>query len=220
MRPLSFAHDEAVDGLRQQVDEFANAASTLDDLGLLGASRCHGWSRLEVVTHVRMGLQEMALGISAATEDGADHDAAAYWAAHPDDRDDDPVAHILWLRRVAGAYRRPASALAHLQDVANGVVRAVKAMPERTVAFQGKRLRSGDLLGTWVVELAVHQLDLHLDLAPGRPSGLGWTRLTLEAIADAVLPADLDDRTAVLAGLGREPCPPPFELPRPFPVSL
>lgn len=218
MRPLSFEHDEAVDGLCRQVDEFVTAASALDDLGLLGASRCHGWSRLEVVTHVRMGLQELALGISAVTEDGADHDAATYWAAHPDDRDDDPVAHILWLRRVAGAYRCPTAAVAHLQDVANGVVRAVKAMPESTVDFQGKRLLSGDFLGTWVVELAVHQLDL--DVVPGRPSGLAWTRLTLEAIADAVLPADLDDRTAVLAGLGREPCPPSFELPRPFPVSL
>ena len=218
MEQLSFPHAESVERLCRQVGELVEAAAALDDLELLGASRCHGWSRLDVVVHVRLGLQEMALGALALEDAHPDHDAASYWADHPDDRDADPVPHILWLRRTAAAYTRPARAVTHLRDVADAAVRAVRSMPEGTVDFQGKRLRSGDFLATWVVELAVHQLDL--DLPDGSSSGLGWTRLTLEAIAGARLPVDLDDRTAVLAGLGREPSPGSPGLPPEFPVSL
>lgn len=218
MEQLSFAHEPAVRLLCRQVGEFVDAARSSDDLELLGPSRCHGWSRLDVVVHVRTGLQEMALGTLAHTGEQPDHDAASYWADHPDDRDDDPVPHILWLRRTAGAYSRPAAAVAHLQDAAEAAVRAVRAMPERTVEFQGKHLRSGDFLATWVVELAVHQLDL--DLGEQGSSGLKWSRLTLEAVAGARLPAGLDDRAAVLVGIGREPCPPACRLPPQFPVSL
>lgn len=149
---------------------------------------------------------------------GPDHDAASYWADHTDDRDADPVPHILWLRRTAAAYTRPAGAVTHLRDVADAAVRAVRLMPEGAVGFQGKHLRSGDFLATWVVELAVHQLDL--DLLGEDSSGLAWTRLTLEAVAGARLPAGLDDRTAVLAGLGREPSTGSPGLPPEFPVSL
>ena len=91
-------------------------------------------------------------------------------------------------------------------------------MSEGPVEFQGKRMRSGDFLATWVVELAVHQLDLGIE--QDEPSGLGWTRKTLEAIADADLPPGLDDRSAVLAGLGRIPPPSGSRLAPPYPVSL
>ena len=79
-------------------------------------------------------------------------------------------------------------------------------------------MHSGDFMASWVVELAVHQLDLGDD-ASG-PGGLAWTRLTLEAIADADLPTGLDDRSAVLIGLGRVQCPPSVRLAPSFPVSL
>jgi hypothetical protein len=128
------------------------------------------------------------------------------------------VPHILWLRRVASAYARPSAAVRHLADVASSVTAAVRTMPEGPVLFQGKCMRSGDFLATWVVELAVHQLDL--DLGQDAPSGLEWARVTLEAIADADLPPELDDRSAVLMGLGRVSAPVTSPLPPSYPVSL
>lgn len=218
MEQLSFAHEPAVRTLCLQVGEFVDGAASWDDLELLGPSRCHGWSRLDVVVHVRMGLQEMALGTLAHSGEEPDHDAASYWTGHPDDRDDDPVPHILWLRRTAAAYSRPSAAVTHLRDAADAAVRAVRAMPEGTVAFQGTVMRSGDFLATWVVELAVHLLDL--DLGEHGSSGLEWSRRTLEAVAGARLPVGLDDRTAVLAGIGREPWPAGSATSPHFPVSL
>lgn len=217
MRDLSFAHAPAVERLDQQIRQIVAAADSLDDLRLLAPSRCHGWSALDVVVHVRMGLEEMVVGL-VATDDAPDHDAASYWASHPDDRDDDPVPHILWLRRVASAYSRPSAAVTHLKVVAEGAGIAVRSMPEGWVEFQGKRMRSGDFLATWVVELAVHQLDLDID--GDEPVGLDWTRRTVEAVADVDLPPGLDDRSAVLVGLGRVRPPDGVRLPDPYPVSL
>jgi hypothetical protein len=217
VRPLSFPHEAAVTALTEQVDEFVAAAESLDDMQLLDSSRCRGWGVLDVIVHVRMGLQEMAVGTTSRTSEAPDRDAASYWMDHPDDRDEDPVPHILWLRRVASAYGRPGDAVTHLKDVADSTTKAVRAMPPGLVEFQGRRLLSGDFLATWVVELAVHQLDLGLDDAP---SGLGWTRMTLEAVADADLPAGLDDRSAMLAALGRVSGPAFVPLPPPFPIAL
>ena len=56
----------------------------------------------------------------------------------------------------------------------------MRLLPETPVAWQRKVLTSGDFLATWVVELAVHQLDLRIE--GNTPSGLGWARGTLEAL--------------------------------------
>jgi len=214
MRSLSYSHADAAPAFERQVDAFVGAASALDDLALLGSSRCYGWSVLDLVVHVRLGLQEMAVGTSVRADGAPDHDAASYWSTRPDDRDDDPVPHILWLRRTASAYARPTSAVTHLRDVAAAALTAVRAMPEGVVGFQGQRMTSGDFLATWVVELVVHQLDLGGD---HEVPGAGWARSTIEAVADADLPVDLDDRSAVLAGLGRTDT---RRLAPPFPMSL
>jgi hypothetical protein len=204
--------------LTQQVTDFVEAAESMTDLGLLAPARCTGWSRLDVVVHVRMGLQEMVTGVEEDVDGCPDHDAASYWRSHPDDRDDDPAPHILWLRRTAVAYSRPSAAVRHLRAVAQAVPAGLGRISTRTVAFQGKTMTTGDFVATWVAELAVHELDL--DLGPRRNCGLPWARRTLEALAEADLPADLDDATAVLVGLGRVPAPDGTSLDHRFPVSL
>ena len=109
MRSLSYDHATAVELLRPELDAFLAAAESFSDYDLLGASRVHGWSRLEVVVPVRAGLEEM-VGVCAA-QVGAepDHDAASYWASFAAD-DDDGIPHILWMRRTATAYNRPEGA--------------------------------------------------------------------------------------------------------------
>lgn len=216
MHKLSFAHDEAVPALVSQIESFVLAAASFDDLELLDPALCRGWSRVDLVVHVRAGLEEMARGTSARSSASPDTDAASYWRSYPGADETDPVDSILWLRRVASAYTRPGRAITHLKDVAEGTITAVRAMPPCVVEFQGQVLTSGDFLGTWVVELAVHQLDLNT--AATRPPGLGWTRLTIEALAGASLPTDLDDLDGVLSGLGKRGARRPLEAP--FPVSL
>ena len=68
-------------------------------------------------------------------------------------------------------------------------------------------MNSGDFLATWVVELAVHQLDL--GEGAGHPTGgsLEAVRRTVQAVADVDLPAAWSDEDAALIALGRAPLP-------------
>lgn len=206
MRPLSFDHATAVGLMRDQLDAFVAAARSYSDYDLLGASRVHGWSRLEVVVHCRLGLEEMAGVCAMQVDDAPDHDAASYWASFAAD-DDDRVPHIMWMRRTASAYNQPEGALRHLDDVAAMLRVALAGMPDRPVLFQGKTMTSGDFLATWVVELAVHQLDLGEGAGRPTPGSLRAVRRTVEAIADADLPETWGDEDAALIALGRRPLP-------------
>ena len=206
MRPLSFDHATAVELMREQLDVFVAAARSFSEYDLLGASRVHGWSRLEVVVHSRLGLEEMVGVCAMQVDDPCDHDAASYWASFAAD-DDDQVPHILWMRRTATAYNRPEGALRHLDDVAAMLRVALARLPDHPVLFQGKTMTSGDFLATWVVELAVHQLDLGEEAGHPTPGSLTAVRRTVEAIADVDLPHTWDDEDAALIALGRVPLP-------------
>jgi len=217
MLSLSVPHDEALGLFHEQLRDFTTLVGALNDLELLDASLCHGWSRVDVAVHVRMGLEEVLGGCAAQTDATPDHDAASYWSSHPDDREADPVPHILWLRRTASAYARPSAAIRHLEDVAAGLTPALR-LPDQPLRFQGKVMTSGDFLATWAVELAIHHLDLDVATSPAAPAGLRLARRTIEALAGHDLPPQLDDKAAVLAGLGR--VPPPRQLPDMYPMSL
>lgn len=213
-RPLSVDLESVRPLVLGQIEQFVDAAAALDDLALLEPSRCRGWSRLDVVVHVRAGVEELAATAGATTDRVPDHDAATYWRSRPDDRDDDPVPHIMWLRRTAAAYGRPSSAVTHLRAVADIAKLVVGQAADRSVIFQGKAMTVGDVLATWVVEIAVHLLDLDVG---AQPIGAALARRTLEALASADLPSGLDDTAAVLAGLGRTAWP---GVSGRFPVSL
>lgn len=206
MRPYSVDHDTAVAALGEQLTGFVGAAESYDDLDLLGPSLCHGWSRLDLLVHVRLGIEEMAAVCAARVDAEPDHDAASYWRSFAED-DDDPVPHILWTRRTASAYARPGDVFRHLRAVVGLAEVALPAMPDHPVLFQGKVMTSGDFLATWVVELAVHQLDLGPGSGSPTPASLAVVRRTVEAVADLDLPATWDDERAALVALGRTPVP-------------
>lgn len=204
MGELRVGHAEGRDALLAALAAFEAAVATLDDHALLAASRCHGWGRVEVVVHVRTGLQELLGGVVATTGRAPDVDAAGYWAAWaPADEVSDEVDAILWTRRTASAHRRPSGSREHLAMAADALRAAVPALVPGAVAFQGHVLTTGDLLATWAVELAVHHLDLDLPGAPPDPAALRLSRRTVEALLDAPLPAAWSDERCVLLGTGR-----------------
>lgn len=200
-----------------QARGFLGVAESLDDLELLDPSRCRGWDRLDVVVHVRAGLEEMTSSALVRAPEDADRDWLSYWPGFADHQDDDPVPHLMWLRRTASAYTRPTSAVTHLADVVTTTCRVVEHLPEGRVPFQGHVLDAADFLTTWVVELAIHELDL--DLA-SEPVGLEAVRATVEGLSGATLPAQMDPVTAVLAGLGRAPWPADVDRPSGLPITL
>lgn len=189
------------------IDAFLAAAESLDDHALLASSRCHGWSTGAVIAHVHLGLQEMLLGLTHPTDEPPDADAAGYWSVPVPrtDVDADGVDSVRFVQRLATAYRRPSGGVAHLRATADGLRRAARSSPAKAVRFQGHVLLLGDFLATWVVELAIHQLDLARDVDVAAPprAALALARATVEALAEGALPGSWPDELAVLIGTGR-----------------
>lgn len=113
---LSVSLEVARAACLESVDAFLAAVDALSEYELLDASRCHGWSRLDVVVHVIAGWQEMLGGLVSPTDVEPSVDAATYWTAFADEyATDDPVPVVMSQRRRTAAYARPAAATAHLR---------------------------------------------------------------------------------------------------------
>lgn len=217
MKTLDFDFQQAIDLFAKQAQEFLECSQKLSDAELLDPSLCRGWSRLDVVVHVRMGLEEMASSANIGTLSPPDHDAASYWIGLKQGDDDDPVERTLWLRRTAASYTRPKKAVEHLKSVINRSVSVVRSMQPGVVCFQSQKLSSGNFLGTWVVELAVHQLDL---TPHNHPVGIDWSKKTIETLAGVPLPIQLNDDDSILAAIGRKPWPRNVNKPDAYPINF
>lgn len=207
LQPMHVEHEVGRRVFLDALDALLAVAVGLTDEELLAASRCRGWTVGDVLVHVHLGLQEMLLGIVAPTTAEPDTDAAGYWRAElpTNDVDADRVAQIRFVRLLGAAYRRPSGLVAHLRPTAEGVASAAASLSPGALRFQGHVLRTGDFLATWAVELAIHHLDLGLELevpAPPRVA-LSLVRATVQALAGGPLPVEWADDTVALLGAGR-----------------
>jgi hypothetical protein len=195
LEPMQRAFEASVRGVLAAVEE-----TTEHDL--LASSRCHGWTRHDVVVHLVAGWQEMLGGMVSRVSDEATVDAASYWPAFAAEfGSDDPVDVLMAQRRRGASYARPAAAVAQLREVGEALLRGCAVMPDEPCTWQGHVFTAGDFLAVWVVEDAVHHLDLDLDLPPAE--SLRTARATVEALLDQRLPDHWDDTEAVLVGTGR-----------------
>lgn len=204
---LTVELEDAREACAASIEAFLRAVDGLSEWELLGPSRCHGWTRLDLAVHVLAGWQEMLGGFVSRTEAEPTVDAATYWPAFTAQyAADDPVLTLMAQRRRAAAYARPASAIVQLRDVGEALLRGVGGCREGRYLWQGHVFTAGDFLAIWAVEDVVHHLDLRVGEDP--PSGgLGLARATIEALAGEPLPATWSDADAVLIGTGRVPVP-------------
>jgi hypothetical protein len=165
----------------QSVAAFVRAVDGLGEWDLLGASRCHGWTRLDVVVHVVGGWQEMLGGFVSPVEDPPTVDAASYWPAFDAEYAGDRLETLLAQRRRTAAYLRPDSVREHMHEVADAVLRGAASCSDRHLRWQGHVFTAGDFLTIWVVEDAIHHLDL-VSTEPVPPSALDLARATVAAL--------------------------------------
>ncbi|MEP9365004.1 maleylpyruvate isomerase N-terminal domain-containing protein [Nocardioides sp. CN2-186] len=202
---LTIDLETAPTAARDSVTAFVDAVDGFDELALLGASRCHGWTRLDVVVHVIAGWQEMLGGFVSPVEQEPTVDAASYWPVFAEEETGDPLVTLMAQRRRSASYSRPSSACSQLRDVAEAVLRGTAGLAEGHYLWQGQVFTAGDFLAIWAVEDVIH----HLDLLAGQPapgSALDLAGDTVAALAGP-LPADWTAEDAVLIGTGRRPVP-------------
>lgn len=171
---------------RDSVGGFLAAVDDLHEWALLGASRCHGWTRLDVVVHVLAGWQEMLGGLVSPTEAEPSVDAASYWPAFDAEYAGDPLDALMGQRRRTAVFARPDSAREQLRDVADAVLRGAASCVDRPLRWQGHVFAAGDFLAVWAVEDVVHQVDLLTDTEVPT-TALDLARATVAALDGAAL---------------------------------
>lgn len=174
------------------VREFVAAVDDLDEWALLRSSRCHGWTRLDVVVHVVAGWQEMLGGFVSPVDGPPTVDAASYWPAFEEEDAGDPLVALLAQRRRTSAYSRPDSAREQMHDVAAAVVRGAENCAEGHYLWQGHVFTAGDFLAIWAVEDAIHQLDL-LGSRPVPSNALALAQATVAELGGRALVDRLDE---------------------------
>jgi hypothetical protein len=192
---------------RDSVDSFLRAARGIDEYQLLGASRCHGWARLDVLVHVIGGWQEMLAGLVSLVDREPTVDTASYWSAFRAEYGaEDPVEVLTAQRRRSAGFARPSAAVGQLANVGASVLRGIECAPDRHCQWDGQVFAMGDFLALWAVENAVHQLDLDVE-APVDPAALRLVRATVEEITGRPMPDGWSDERVALVGSGRDPVP-------------
>lgn len=183
-------------------------AASLSDEQTLLPSRCRGWAVCDVLCHLDLGMVEILVALASPTDRPADTDFAAYWrdCCAPGEPD---LGHARWVRLVASAYQRPGGLVRHMRLTTGAALRQGQAAAaDRRLMFQGHVIEMGDFLATWVVEAAIHHLDMTLELPqapPPVPASLAVTRETLDALLGERPPTGWDDATYALKGTGRLP---------------
>ena len=204
---LSVALEDGRVACADSIAGFLRAVDGLSEYDLLDVSRCHGWTRLDVVVHVIGGWEEMLRGVVSRVDSAPTVDAASYWTAFAAEfATDDPVPVLMSQRRRTAAWARPAAATAELHDIGAALQRGVSLVADTPCLWQGHVFAAGDFLAVWAVEHVVHQLDLRSE-APPPASALRLARATVESLVGEPLPSSWSDLDATLIGTGRVVAP-------------
>jgi mycothiol maleylpyruvate isomerase-like protein len=202
--PLTIGLDNGKVAFEESVVAFLRTVDRLSDHELFGHSRCHGWLRLDVLTHVLGGWQEMLSGFAYQVDDAPTVDAATYWTAFAEDMaDEDPIVVLVAQRRRSDAHPSMAALRAQLHDVSTAVLHGTRGLTDSPRFWEGQVFTAGDFLAIWAVEDAVHHLDLDVPGEAPPASALSLCRRTIETLIGESLPATWSDVDAVLAGTGR-----------------
>lgn len=140
-------------------------------------SGCRGWRVQDLVSHLIIDAQDLLITLSTPADTAPTHDALSYWTPSqipPDGTDPGDALTV----RLAAAYKGPALLRAHLEDLGGAAGRAaLLAHPELPVVTQGMTLTVRDYLGAYVLEGALHHLDLiaHLPAMESGPAAVGRT---------------------------------------------
>jgi Mycothiol maleylpyruvate isomerase N-terminal domain len=206
MPPASYPFPPARDAFLAEYALLEELAGSLTDEQLLLASRCRGWAVCDVLYHLHLGLEEILVGFASPTDRPADTDFATYWRDCCAGEGFD-VGQTRFVRLVASAYARPTGLVAHLRKPMGAALRLARSADgDQRLDFQEHVMPMGDFLATWVVEAAVHHLDLTPELPdapPPVPASLAVTRDTLDTLLGRPVPVAWDDATYALKGSGR-----------------
>ena len=191
--------------LAGELEALIALATGLSENDLVQPSGCEGWRVAELLAHLRADAEGLLIGLGGRTESPADRDFVSYWRDWPPEG---PATftgvRFYWAQ--AASYPSPEGLVGHLSEVAKAAIGACLDARDGRVTFQEHVCEVDDFLAMWVVEFALHHLDL-LVAVPDRPGppddALELAATTLDAVIGGERPAFWDRSTYVLKGSGR-----------------
>lgn len=205
-----------VDIFPQTWSALCAAVAALPDEAFDEPSGCRGWRVRDRVSHLVLDAQDLLITLSTPADTAPSHDSLSYWTPSPTSPDSTSPTDALTVR-LATAYEDPAVLRAHFEDLGAAAGRAAMlAHPELPVSTQGKTLTVRDYLGAYVLEAALHHLDLGAHLPSARlpsgsrpsvdlphPESLAEAREMVERRLRVRLPASWEDADALRVATGR-----------------
>jgi uncharacterized protein (TIGR03083 family) len=193
--------------LHRQLTALVSLVDTVTDAELVRPTGCEGWRVADLVVHLRFGAEGLLAGLATPAEEEPDRDFATYWTDFPPGRPVD-FAAVRRTWAMTAAFGTGEELRSSFRYVATAASRAAQtAPPQGRVAFQAHILEVGDFVATWLVELALHHLDLLVGLPerPGpEPAALALVGETLDCLAGRPRPEPWNDLTYARKGTGRE----------------
>jgi hypothetical protein len=189
--------------LRTALGDLAAVLESVTEQESRQSSGCRGWRVLDLAHHLVEDAHRALVDLNSPAEGPADTDAVEYWRpGRPSPHDGEDAVIAAGVRdRIDDLARR------HGEACAAVLVAAGRVRPTDVVRGQGATMTVADELSHYVVEAAIHHLDLvaHLD-RPGPAAGpLAEVRRVLEGLLGGPFPDSWDDATAARRATGREP---------------
>lgn len=89
--------------LEREILHLRTIVAGLSDLDVIKPTACAGWRVADLITHLRLGTDEILQGLVSATEDPPDRDALSYWKDWPP-RGPGGFAEVRWLWAQTASY--------------------------------------------------------------------------------------------------------------------
>lgn len=184
-----------------------DCVSHVSDHELLQPTACTGWRVADLITHLRLGADEVLRGLTATTDQPADRDATSYWSDWPPGPPPG-FADVRWLWAQTASYSRADDLRTHFESSARAAQWAGGRAAAGRVAFQSHVMTTDEFVSVWVVEFTVHHLDLlrHLNVQI-RPDDevIQHVVHALEVMTATRRPRNWDNLTFLAKATGREP---------------
>lgn len=193
--------------LEREILHLRTIVAGLSDVDVIKPTACAGWRVADLITHLRLGTDEILQGLVSATEDPPDRDALSYWKDWPP-RGPRGFADVRWLWAQTASYANTNALKSHFEDSARAAQSACAHAPQGRVAFQSHVMATDHFLSMWMTEFAVHHFDLIENLERELPPSkevMGSLLTTLDAVTESTRLERWDDRSFIRKSTGREP---------------
>lgn len=192
--------------LQREILHLRTIVAGLSDADVIKPTACAGWRVADLITHLRLGTNEILQGLVSETDDPADRDALSYWKDWPP-QGPTGFTDVRWLWAQTASYASTNSLKSHFDVSACAAQTACTHAPQGRVVFQSHVMETDHFLSTWNTEFAVHHFDLVENLERGlSPSEEVMRSLvtTLDALTESTRLERWDDLSFIRKSTGRE----------------